>query len=211
MNNKTNISAQFLDVFKEIGNIGAGNATTALSVMLGQRIDMKVPVARLVPFGNVSDILGGPGTVVVGVLINMSVDLNGYILLILGLKDAMSLASLLTGSPKADISGDQLPELDEMDISALSEIGNILIGSYLNAISGLTGLRVEASIPDLVIDMAGAIMSVPAIEYGKIGDEVLMLETDFSNDKLDISGHFFLIPDLDSYYVLLRSLGMLEE
>ena len=213
MSYKKNMSPEFLDVFKEIGNIGAGNATTALSVMLGRRIDMKVPIARLVPFQNVSDILGGPETVVVGVMVNMSRDLHGYILLVLGLKDGMSLATLLTGNPlpTLDPYDVTIPQLDEMDVSALTEIANILIGSYLGAISTLTGLRIDATVPELVIDMAGAIMSVPAIEYGKIGDEVLMLGTDFSNDQLDIFGHFFLIPDMESYHVLLRSLGMLQE
>lgn len=199
------IKSEHLDVFREIGNIGAGNATTSLAKMLDKRMDMSIPKAQLVPFNAVTDILNGPEQIVVGVMVAMSGDLKGSILLVLELADALEMTGILTGSAP---QGDSIDSLNEMDLSALTEIANILVGSYLSAISSLTQLSIVPSVPDLVIDMAGAIMSVPLIEYGSVGDEVLMLETEFSDEGQAMAGHFFLVPDLDSYYVLMRSLGI---
>ncbi len=197
-----------LDVFREIATIGAGNAATALASILNTRMNMKVPDARIVPFSEVADLMNGPENIIVGIMITMSDDLQGYIMLVLEVRNARELVALLLGEA---VSPDFDPanfEFDELQLSALSEIGNILIGSYLSAISGLTGLSINASVPDLVIDMAGAILSVPAITYGEIGDGVLFMETEFSDDNHAMGGQFFLIPDLKSYSVLMKSLGV---
>ena len=98
-------------------------------------------------------------------------------------------------------------DFGEMELSALQEIGNIITGAYLSALSGLTHLKITASIPYLTIDMAGAILSVPAIEFGKLGDKALMIETEFGDD-VAINGYFLLIPDLESYDTILSSLGL---
>lgn len=199
-----NVSPEHLDVFKEIGNIGAGNATTSLGKMLDKRIGMNVPKASLVAFNNVSDVFGGPETMVVGVMVSMSGDIKGFIMLVMEFTDAIEMSSVLTGT---DTENATVDTLNDMDLSALTEVANILIGSYLSAISTLSGLTIKPSVPDLVIDMAGAIMSVPVIEYGNLGDEVLLLQTEFTDEGQAMNGHFMLIPDLDSYYVLMRSLG----
>lgn len=198
-----------LDVFREIATIGAGNAATALASILNTRLDMKVPDVRIVPFSEVAGLMNGPENIIVGIMITMSDDLQGYIMLVLEVRNARELISLLLGVPFDPEAFD--PDdiaFDEMELSALSEIGNILIGSYLSAISGLTGLSINASIPDLVIDMAGAILSVPAITYGEVGDGVLFMETEFSDADHTMGGQFFLIPDLNSYTVLMKSLGV---
>ena len=198
-----------LDVFREIATIGAGNAATALASILNTRMNMKVPDARIVPFSEVAGLMNGPENIIVGIMITMSDDLQGYIMLVLEVRNARELVSLLLGETFDPAAFDPTNyEFDEMQLSALSEIGNILIGSYLSAISGLTGLTINASIPDLVIDMAGAILSVPAITYGEIGDGVLFMETEFSDDSHAMGGQFFLIPDLKSYSVLMKSLGV---
>ncbi len=198
-----------LDVFREIATIGAGNAATALASILNTRMNMKVPDARIVPFSEVADLMNGPENIIVGIMITMSDDLQGYIMLVLEVRNARELVSLLLGETFDPAAFDPTNyEFDEMQLSALSEIGNILIGSYLSALSGLTGLTINASIPDLVIDMAGAILSVPAITYGEIGDGVLFMETEFSDDNHAMGGQFFLIPDLKSYSVLMKSLGV---
>lgn len=203
------ITAMQLDVFREIATVGAGNAATALAKILNTRMEMTVPEARIVPFDHVADILNGPETIVVGILIAMSGDLEGYIMLVQELSDAWSLVSVLLGVPFDEAAFD--PEkavFSELELSAISEIGNILISSYLSAISGMTGLSIKASIPDTVIDMAGAILSVPAIEYGTVGDAVLFLGTRFTDAGRSMGGQFFLIPNLESYSVLMRALGV---
>ncbi|WHH58959.1 chemotaxis protein CheC [Petroclostridium sp. X23] len=194
-----------LDVLREIGNIGAGNAATALAKLLNKKVDMAVPKAQILEFKKVTDLLGGADSIVVGILLSVTGDLTGYIMFILEQKYAHSLVNMLMGK---DL--DHIEEFGEMDISALKEIGNILSGAYLSSLSSLTNLTILPSIPDLTIDMAGAILSVPAIEFGKVGDTVLFIETEFVEDNSTVVGNFFLIPDMDSYDILLKALGVVD-
>jgi len=192
-----------LDVLKEIGNIGAGNAVTALSKLINKKVNMTVPKVQIVDFKSLPDILGGADNQVVGILLRIKGDIQGYIMFILEKKYSCILLNLLMDKNLTDTS-----ELSEIDISALKEIGNILAGSYLSSLSSLTGLKVLSSIPDMTIDMAGAILSFPAIEFGKVGDSVLFIETEFMENNYAVVGDFFLIPDVESYDTLLRALGV---
>lgn len=97
--------------------------------------------------------------------------------------------------------------MTEMELSALNEIGNIITGAYLNSLSSLTNMKIFPSIPYLSIDMAGAILSVPAIEFGAIGDKILLIQSQFTDDKV-LDGYFILVPDVDSYDKIMASLGM---
>ena len=194
-----------LDVLKEIGNIGAGNAVTSLAKMIDKRVDMAVPKARILGFDKVSQILGGEEILVVGILLNVSGDITGNIMFILDINAARQLVNILIGN-KDETS----LEFNELELSALKEIGNILTASYLSALAGLTNLRILPSVPELAIDMAGAILSVPAIEFGKVGDSVLYIETEFSEGITRVFGDFLLIPDVESYEVLLKALGVIE-
>ena len=196
-----------LDVFKEIGNIGAGNAASALAGLLNRRISMTVPDASVVPFSAIANVLDGPETLVSGVLIDFAGDLNGYILLLLGMEDAMAMISSALQQEPRDVTTPDF-ELTEMERDTVLEIANILVGSFLSAISGFTGLNVRPTVPQLSVDMLGAIISIATIEYGMIGDTVLFLNTQFNDCAGDINGHFFLIPDYTSYKILLESLGL---
>ena len=196
-----------LDVFKEIGNIGAGNAASALAGLLNRRISMTVPDASVVPFSAIANVLDGPETLVSGVLIDFAGDLNGYILLLLGMEDAMAMISSALQQEPRDVTTPDF-ELTEMERDTVLEIANILVGSFLSAISGFTGLNVRPTVPQLSVDMLGAIISIATIEYGMIGDTVLFLNTQFNDCAGDINGHFFLIPDYSSYRILLESLGL---
>jgi len=202
-----NILTKHLDVFKEIGNIGAGHAASALAGLLDRRITMSVPDASVVPFNDIVNVLDGPETLVAGVLIDVSGDLNGYILLLLGMKDAMSMLAHALEEPERDTTDPEF-DLTEMERDALLEIANILVGSFLSAISSFSGLGATPSVPQLSIDMLGAILSIATIEYGQIGDSVLFLKTKFNDCEGEINGHFFLIPDYSSYKMLLNALGL---
>ncbi len=193
-----------LDVLKEIGNIGAGNAATALAKLLNRKVDMDVPRAKILEFKEVSETLGGAELPVVGILLKVTGDLTGNIMFILQQKAAAILVNMLMNRPLEAVE-----EFSELEISALKEIGNILAGSYLSALSSLTNLKILPSVPDLAIDMAGAILSVPAIEFGKVGDTVLYIETEFSEGSEKVVGDFFLVPDLETYDVLLKALGVI--
>lgn len=196
------------DVFKEIGNIGAGNATTALSKMINTKIEMEVPRVSLLEFSELADALGSAEDNVVGILVTLDGDIDGMMMFILNIEGAKSLLDLLIGeSPSFEVSKER-DEFSSMELSALKEVGNIISGAYLSSLSTLTDMTITASIPYIAIDMAGAILSVPAIEFGKIGDGALLIETEFGNKIQAVNGFFILIPTLDSYEAILASLGL---
>lgn len=190
------------DVLKEIGNIGAGNATTALSQMMNIKIDMSVPNVALVPITEIAGMIGSEETIVVGILLGMEGDVTGMMMFLFTEKSVHTIIGRLFG-----MEVDENTEIGEMEFSALSEIGNIIAGAYLSALSSLTGLTVMPTVPALTIDMAGAILSVPAIEYGKIGDKVLFIETNLGEDD-SLSGYIVMVPELKSYGKILTSLGI---
>ena len=202
--NISDLNNLHIDVLREIGNIGAGNAATALASMLGRKVDMEVPKVRIVEFKYVSDILGGAEMTVVGILLSVYGDIKGNILFVLQIDAAHLLVNILLGKPL-----ENRDNFNELELSALKEIGNILTGSYISALSGLTGLDIKPSVPNMAIDMAGAILSVPAIEFGKAGDTVLYIETEFKEGPNRVIGDFFLIPDIGSYETMLKALGVL--
>lgn len=190
-----------LDVLKEIGNIGAGNATTALAKLLNAKIDMKVPKVAMVDFPHLASIVGDEENLVVAVLVTLSIDVKGMMMFMMDKKSSSYLIKkMLAGMEVGE-------EFGEMEMSVISEIGNIITGSYLTALASLLNMNIDMSIPYVSIDMAGAILSVPAIEFGKIGDEVLLIQTDFGDD-LDVNGYFILIPELESYGKILKALGL---
>lgn len=194
------------DVLKEIGNIGAGNATTALATMLNIKVDMSVPNVALLPFDNISSFIGSEEQTVVGILLEIQGDIDGMMMFLFDMKSAHHLVnSLMMRDVHQDENG--MTYFSEMEMSALNEIGNIVSGSYLSALSGLTGMKMVSSVPALSIDMLGALLSVPAIEFGKYGDKLLMIQSEFGEDDF-VTGYFLLIPELESYDKILTSLGM---
>ena len=198
-----NLSDQYFDILKELGNIGAGNATTALAQMLGTKVDMNVPQVRLLDFKFVGDLMGGAEQIMAGIYLAVEGDIDGSIMFLLGKQAARHLVNKLMG--KDSVPDDQ--EFDEVEMSALKEVGNIITGSYLNSLSMMTNLKLIPSIPYVAIDMAAAILSVPAIQFGMMGDKILLIETQFF-DELKLSGYFILLPDIDGYSKILSSLGM---
>lgn len=191
-----------IDVLKEVGNIGAGNAATSLAKMLNVKVDMDVPQVKILEFKDVPGLIGGEENLVIGVYFNLLGDLTGSFMFLLDKESALSLLNLIMPM--------EFNDFDEMANSALQEIGNILSGAYISSLASLTKLNIQISVPAISYDMAGAILSVPAIEFGMISDNVLIVENEFfEDDNSDlITGYFLLVPDYDSYDVLLTSLGV---
>ncbi|MEE1516617.1 MAG: chemotaxis protein CheC [Lachnospiraceae bacterium] len=200
-----NLNSLQYDVLKELGNIGAGNATTALSKLINAKIDMRVPKVNLLGFSELAKAMGREEEIMVGILLLLEGDVEGMMMFLLDVSSARALVNSLMGKPLDDASDDI--NFDEMEFSALREIGNIITGSYLSALSDMTRLTIVSSVPSLQIDMAEAILSIPAIEFSKIGDKVLLIQTQFDDDS-QISGYFVLVPELDSYDKILSSLGL---
>ncbi|MCX4306903.1 MAG: chemotaxis protein CheC [Acetatifactor sp.] len=199
--NLDEMSNEYFDVLKELGNIGAGNATTALAQMMQCKVDMSVPRVQLLEFKELGDAMVGEETVMAGIYLGIEGDIKGSIMFLLEKAAAKHLVGKLMGM---ESEGD---EFSEMEFSALKEVGNIITGAYLNSLSSITNLAIYPSVPDLTVDMAGAILSVPAIEFAALGDRMLMIQTQFF-DEMVLDGYFILIPDLDSYGKMLTALGI---
>lgn len=192
----------YFDVLKEIGNIGAGNATTAIASMLQLRLNMSVPKVQLLTFPELGSAIGSEEEQVVGIFLEVGADITGSMMFVLTLESARFLVNKLM---MRDESYNE--PFNEMDLSALKEIGNIIAGSYLNALASMTNLTITPSIPYISVDMAAAILSVPAIMFGQYSDNALLIQTEFG-DEVMIDGFFILLPDLESYSKILGSLGI---
>ena len=196
------VTENYYDVLKELGNIGAGNAMTALSQMLQCKVDMKVPQVRLLEFSEVGDMMGGEEQIMVGVFLGVDGDITGSMMFMVEEESARHLIQKITMGMLPPGS-----EFEEMGLSAMKEIGNIITGAYLNSLSTLTNLKIVPTPPALTVDMAGAILSVPAIQFGIFGDNILLIQSQFY-DEIELDGYFILIPDLESYAKILGALGI---
>ncbi|MCL1822880.1 MAG: chemotaxis protein CheC [Oscillospiraceae bacterium] len=193
-----------IDVLMEIGNIGSGNASTALSSMIGKEIKIKMPAVQILDFQQAIEHSGNPEEIRAAVLIRLKGEIEGMILLLVEKKLAEVILDIFF--QKKDID---LLSLDEGDVSALSEIGNIMGSSYVSAISTLAGLNVGVEAPSFTADMLGAIMSVPVIEFGEVGDKLLCIDKSIEIDGHSIKSNMLLIPTVDSLSVLFTRLGIL--
>lgn len=191
------------DALQEIGNIGTGNALMALSSMIHTTIHLQTPSIRIVPYHEAQDLLGGPQTVKVGILIEISGDMKGIFMFLLNEAFTAQLLQELLGDAAGDIRNP-----DELSTSAICEIGNIMCCSYINAISLMTGMQIHVSVPSTCIDMAGSLLSVPMIHFAKLGDELLFIENCFRIDEHDFISHVLFLPELSSIAQLLTKLGI---
>ena len=197
------LNEMHIDVLKEIGNIGAGNAATSLAQILNQKIDMITPKVRILDIAEADKALGGPETPVVAILVELYGDIRGIMMFVVGESFAKSLMSGLLGEEKPDCL-----HLSDMENSAFSEIGNIMIGSYTAAIASLSNLEIKISVPAVTADMVGSLLTVPAAEMGSLSDKIIFIEDDFVNSGNTITANMMLIPSLQSLSKLMNSLGI---
>jgi len=189
------------DALKEIGNICAGNAATALSQLLDRKITIVVPRILFLPIEQVPQAVGGVDKLVAGLMLRVLGDLPSNIIFIFSLKDALALASLLTGK---QVSGSSV--MTDLERSALKEVGVILANAYLGALGSFVGLGLVPTVPELIVDMAGAIMDYILIELSCKSEFALLVESEFREPEASVTGHFFLIPNPDGLELILRSI-----
>jgi chemotaxis protein CheC len=195
------VSTQFneiqLDALRELANIGSGTASTALSSMLGRSVDISVPTAAALAFADAVDAVGPADRIVCGVVIGVQGDMNATVLLLLGEGDAATLCGLLGVDPE-----------DEMAVSALGEIGNIVGASYINALGSMTGLEMEPEPPQSATDMLGAIVATVLAGRAAADDVALVLDSDLTVEGADCSISFLLVPSSGGVRELLTRLGL---
>ncbi len=192
-----------MDALKEIGSIGTGNAATALSQVLSRKIEMTLPEVKIMGYNRAIKELGGAETPVAGVLVQLSGEVNGIMLFLLNMEFIKVILRSSIGKEIEDFS-----DLGELEMSALIEIGNIIISSYINAISTLTGITINLSVPGSSISMLGAILSVPMIEYGYETDKLMTIGGSFICEGEEVYSNLILLPDIASLNFLMQKLGV---
>lgn len=190
------------DLMTEIGTIGTGHAATAMANMLGKKITINVPQVDLVTFDHVSDFVGGPEQVLACVYLKVLGDLPGTVLVMFDGPAANRLLTNLNIGEKADYLN-----LTPLQESALKEIGNILAGSYLSALGDFTNQRIFTSVPNLAVDMADAVFSVPMIALGRMSDYALLIQAKFFQEQQN-TGYILFIPTPDAAVKLLKIFGV---
>ena len=199
------LSAMQTDVLKELANIGAGNATTALAKMVGKRIEIGVPDIQLVKLADLQDFIGEAEKVMTGILIELSGELNGVMMFLIDERISDQMINILLHRDK----GTEVT-YNEMEKSVIMEVGNIIISAYIKSISKMTRLSISPSVPMFQIDMASALLSVPATQFCIVSDKVLMIQTQFSLEKTSdmVKGYYIFAPDVESFDKIFHSLGI---
>jgi chemotaxis protein CheC len=194
-----NLTDAQVDALKEVGNIGAGHAATAMSQLIKRKIMIKVPEVKVIKLADISGLIGDASSLVAGIVMNVLGDITAKIVLLLTRESALSLADMLlqkkSGTTKV---------LSEIGSSAIKETGNILAGAYLNALNEFLGILLLPSVPNLVFDIASAILTSIGEGVEGLSNNILCVETQFSaaNDEV-IKGYLLLVPDIPSVKVLL--------
>ncbi len=198
------LTSEELDILRELGNIGAGNATTALSVLLHSKLRMEMPIVKVLEFNEISELVGGPDTVVAAVLTHFKGAVTGMTLFLLEFEEAQNLAATMLSEKEQ--TGQM--ELDELEQSAIKEVGNILMSSYINSISTMTNLQLRLDPPAMCVDMAGSVLSLPISELGQVGDTALIIDSKFLDNDRPINGFLMFVTAEESYGRIFEALGI---
>ena len=192
-----------LDTLREIGSIGTGNAATALSQMLGREIRITLPEVRIKGYNEAIEWIGGPEEITAGVLVRLSGQISGIMLSV----QPIEFVNLVLESVM-DKGITNYEQLSELEHSALIEVGNIMISTFINALSGLADVNIDLTVPAYTVDMQGAILAVPMAEYGGQSDYIMTIGGNFVCDNRQVPCRLLLSPDIRSLNVLLRKLGV---
>jgi chemotaxis protein CheC len=191
-----------LDALREVANIGAGHAATALSQMTGGTIMISVPTINIMRLEDLPPQLCGDEEPVAAVLMTMLGDLTGRTLLVFPKPTVLRLAELMLRRPIGTSTA-----LGELECSAIKEAGNILSGAYMNALSDFMGMMLLPSPPSLAVDMSSAVLTTAYLQFGSDRDYVFCVESEFYMKDLDehLRGFFLLLPEFASLQAILRA------
>jgi len=206
-----NLTELQLDALREVGNIGTGNAATALAQLLNVTVDIEVPAVKIFKLNEVPELFGDPESYVIGVYMKMLGSVTGHLLLAFPFKSAKLLTTILLGNSSPEEVEKMDPEsitFDDMELSALKEIGNILSSTFLNAIGQLTQLMMISSVPAIAMDYASAILNTVLVEVSMFSNYVLTITTGMTINNMKIEGHYLYIPTPGSLVKILKALGM---
>lgn len=189
------------DMLKEMGNIGTGNAVTALSQMLMHPVDIAVPDLKIVKYQEVCSLLDSADELQTGIMVGVGGDMEGMFLFLLSKTFTMMVLNEILGEEERDFLTP-----GEMERSLICELGNIMCGSYINALASVMDMELEVSVPDMCIDMGGAILSVPLSRFLRVSDDILMIDNLFRLGGESFLGRILFLPEPDSLDMMLRKL-----
>lgn len=192
-----------MDVFREIGSIGNGNAITALSGILSEKISMELPEVNILEFNMAQKKIGDAEEIVGAVLVEMSGELSGLMMLILKRDFIKTMIKKVLSYEK-----ENLLDMEEMEESLLIEVGNIMLSSYISALSSLTNIQIHLSVPQFAVNMLGGILSMPMAMMGIESDQIMMITGAFSIGGEEMDSNILLLPDIRSLNVLMKKLGV---
>lgn len=192
-----------IDIIKEIGSIGNGNAATALSGMLNAKVSMSLPKVELLEFNEALFHLGNPEDIVAAILVEMSGEIEGIMLFILTQEFSDEILNRMLGKEKVEFM-----EFEDIDVSALTEVGNIMISSYINALSTLTNVNINLSVPQIAVNMLGGILSLPMATMGVSSDKIMMITGQFNVENKNLESNMLLLPNVESLNILMKKLGV---
>ena len=205
MKNYEDLNGLELDTIREIGSIGTGNAATALSSMLGCEVRIDMPEVRIMGYNEAINWIGGPEVITAGVLVHMSGALNGIMLSVQQIEFVNLVLERMVGD-----TVDHYDQLTDLDRSALVEVGNIMISTFINALSSLADITTRLTVPAFAVDMQGAILTVPMAEFGGQSDYIMTIGANFICNGKAVPCRLLLSPDIRSLNFLLKKLGVLD-
>jgi len=194
---------QELDVMREISSIGTSHAATALSKMLQKEIRISIPQVSILGYNEALARIGNAEEIVAATLVKMDQDVEGLMLFLFNLDFADTILEPLLGQRYSSFE-----EMDQLAYSALEEIGNIIICSYINAFTKLVDVDIKLSVPSSTVNMLGGVLTVPIAEYGYETDKLMYFNADFVMDGKQLSDWLLMLPDIKSLNAILEKLGV---
>jgi len=198
------MNLQELDVMKEISSIGTSHAATSLSKLLQKEVRISIPEVSVLSYEETVDRMGNIEELVAATLVQMSNEVNGLMLFVFKLDMANVVLEKLIGRKY-----ESFEEMDELDYSALEEVGNIIICSYVNAFAQLVDVGIDLSVPSSTVNMLGGVLTVPIAEYGYETDKLMYINAEFIMDGTKLSDGLLMLPDIESLNNILVKLGVL--
>lgn len=189
------------DILTEIGNIGAGNAVTSLSMIMGHPVELDIPALRIVKYQEVYGIIEGPQWLQAGILVEVTGELEGVFLFMLSESFTETILNMVLGEKERILT-----DLDEMDRSFICELGNIMCGSYIRALSQLMDMEMDVSVPEMCVDMGGAILSYPLSRWVIVSDDILLIENTFHLSDKAFKGLILFLPEQEDLGTILSKL-----
>ncbi len=203
------LTSEQLDILKEFGNLGSGHAITALSELVNEKVDVSLTAVNLVPFWKIPDLFDNPNTDAFGIYSDIINKTDLSIIQIFTKESMINLANHLSDNDKINVSDiKSIKDLDDLSISIIREIGNILSGNYASALANLLSISLVPNVPIVALDNLNAMLDTLIAKYSKFSDYTIIVKTRLSVKEIKLNGIICLIPSMDILKELFKILNI---